>query len=349
MSRTVIVVPVYNGESCIRQCIEQALDNAQIDCVVAAVDNASSDASVGVLENLQGERPDNVHLIKNEANVGFPGACNQGIRWALEQGAEHVVLLNQDAFACDGWLKELTAAADLDSSLGAVQAMVLLETEGEPRINTAGNPMNFLGYSWCGSFGAPAPDSSETGPAEVPIGSGAALLVTREALETCGMLEDSFFLYHEDTDLCWRIRLAGYRIALAPEARVVHRYSPSTSSSKFCFAERNRWMLLLRTASWRRLLVSSPLLVASALAAMVVAAKNGWLTAFVKSQTYLLRHFGEIISARRRIQSTRRIRERDLARWLCAEIDTLGMLPARLQRAANSILRGYWGVARRLL
>src|SRR5690348_16549792 len=103
MAKVVIVVPVFNGEAYIRRCIEQALDHSSVDCRVIAVDNASADSSVPIVEHLASSRPNRVSLLRNTENVGFPAACNQGIRWGLEQGAEYLVLLNQDAYACEGW------------------------------------------------------------------------------------------------------------------------------------------------------------------------------------------------------------------------------------------------------
>src|SRR5206468_10792092 len=125
--------------------------------------------------------------------------------------------------------------------------------------------------------GSVVPPADEAEVREVATASGAALLLTREALNDVGLLDESFFLYHEDLDLCWRMRMAGYRVGVAPAARVVHRYSQVTGSRKYCFAERNRLMFLLKTASWRRLLISAPLLGGMAIASLMVAAGRGWL------------------------------------------------------------------------
>src|SRR5207248_621250 len=230
---------------CIERCVSSAMEAAGPNADFLVLDNASSDRTWEILCSLRDRNPNSLTIVQNGCNTGFPAACNQGIRHAIARGSGCVVLLNQDAFAQPGWLDNLLSASLAHPEYGAIQSLVLLESEsGGTRINTAGNPIHFLGFSWCGSLGDPIPvDNGET-IQEVPVASGAALLITREAIERVGILDELYFLYHEDADLCWRIRMAGFRIGMAPRSRVAHRYNESTGAAKFCYSERNRLLFL---------------------------------------------------------------------------------------------------------
>ncbi len=352
--RAAIIMPVFNGAEHISRSLRLALDTSPPDCQIIAIDNGSTDNSYAILHRIlhrsSMQDPDRLHTISNEQNLGFPAACNQGIRLALKRGAKYVVLLNQDAFPQPGWIDALVNAAELDPTYGAVQALVLLESDtAQPLINTAGNPMHYLGFSWCGSYGEIAPPAGTSIVHEISVGSGAALLLTRKALEDIGLLDESFFLYHEDADLCWRMRLAGYKIGIATSARVTHEYSPSAAAAKFCYAERNRWALLLKTASIQRLVLTAPMLLATAAAALMVANKGHITREYLRSMWSIIKGRRSILASRRHIQANRRVRERDLLPWLTSEIETQGLLPSTAQAFANKVMRGYWNIAYRLI
>ncbi len=140
-------------------------------------------------------------------------------------------------------------------------------------VNTAGNRQHFLGFSWAPAA-AHAPDGP---PYEITCGSGASLLVPRARFEEVGGFWDELFLYAEDTDLSWRLRLAGLRILACPAARSEHAYEFGRNPEKYFHLERNRMLVLSANYEAATLVRLAPLLLATEAALLVIAARGGWL------------------------------------------------------------------------
>ena len=109
------------------------------------------------------------------------------------------------------------------------------------------------------------------------MGSGACLLVPARRFREVGGFWEAMFLYCEDTDLCWRLRLAGLRIVVCPDARVVHDYDFGRNTSKLFHLERNRLLMLAANYEPATLARIAPALVATELALLAVAVRGGWL------------------------------------------------------------------------
>ncbi len=115
------------------------------------------------------------------------------------------------------------------------------------------------------------------------------------------------FLYCEDTDLCWRIRLAGLRVLVCPEARVLHDYDFGRNASKFFHLERNR--LLMLAANYERGTIArlAPALVATEVALLCVALRGGWLPQKLRSLASAARAVPVVREQRRAVAHLRRI------------------------------------------
>ena len=194
------------------------------------------------------ERFPSVEVVEAGQNLGFGAGVNRGIRRALEKGAEFVYLLNPDARVTPEFLVEAVAEMARDESVAAVQSLLLLEPDGA-FIDSAGNTIHFLGLRLLrrciGGLERRRPPSR----AEIAFASGAAVLLRLSALATVGTMAEELFLYCEDMDLCWRLRLAGHAIRLAPRSVVLHRHEFSRNRDKYFLLERNRWLVLLRLLS----------------------------------------------------------------------------------------------------
>lgn len=195
MNVTAVVVN-WNGFENTKRCVESLRD---VDVVV--VDNGSTDGSA---ERIAAELPD-VELIRSDRNRGFAGGANLGIRRALEGGAEYVWHLNNDTQVEPGTLSALVATA-----------------EGDPFVGIVGGA---LSNEWGGgrvsiSTGVTKP---ATGPGDrIDYITGACMLVRRAVFEEVGLFDELFFFYFEDADFCLRARAAGWRLAVAADARVTH-------------------------------------------------------------------------------------------------------------------------------
>ena len=221
MSTVDLVVVSYNSAGELRRCVSPLA--AEPDVTVFVVDNASSDGSLETVADLD------VTPIPQAANLGFAHGCNTGWR---RGGSRYVLLLNPDATMDGDSLRRLVAVADADPSIG-LAAPRIVEPDGTldpsqrrfPRIRSTFAQALFVHRlfphaSWVDEL-VRDPASYE-GPASPEWVSGACMLIRRDVLEQVGGLDEGFFLYGEDKDLCRRIRELGYEIRFDPSAHTTH-------------------------------------------------------------------------------------------------------------------------------
>lgn len=216
--RIVAVVLSWNG----REDTLAALESLRgIETVV--VDNGSTDGSGDAVA----ERFPEVELIRVGVNLGFAGGNNVGVRRALDRGANWVLLLNNDAMVEPGLVDALAAAAAARPDAGVLACKVLYADSD--RLWYAGADFDpYLGRSRHRGFGRPdAPGAVE----ETERATGAAMAVSRAAIEAAGLLDEELFLYAEDLEWSLRIRNAGFAVVYVPDARVRHRVSSAAGGA----------------------------------------------------------------------------------------------------------------------
>jgi len=320
-------------------------DIAGLDLSVIAVDNGSRDGTVRLLR----ERFPEVEVVENGANLGFAGGNNVGIRRALERGADFVYLLNPDTEVTPGFLREALSVARERPEAGQVQSLLLLAAE-RSLVNTAGNAIHFLGLGYCGRFREPASSVLDV-PAEIAFASGAGVLLRTRALRDSGLLDEELFLYQEDLDLGWRMRLAGWTALLAPRSVVFHKYAFSRNPEKYYFLERNRALVLLKNLRLRNLLLLSPALLAGEVGLSAVALRGGWFRQKVRAWGHLLtpaawRH---VRAGRAAQRSIRRVEDAEIVRLWSGEVVFEGLAGSWLEGLANPAMRLAWRALRPLL
>jgi GT2 family glycosyltransferase len=210
MDVTVSIV-TYNSADCIVGCVESVLAQIDVAVEIVVIDNASRDAT---LEKLKPFQP-RVKVVANPDNVGFGRAHNQALRAA--QGSFYFVL-NPDAWlGRPDTLKTLMAEMASHPAWGlatpAIEGM-----EGLPYQNSYPGQKHL-------SQALPAM------PGDIAWVLGASMFVRKCAFEQVQGFDEQFFLYSEETDLCFRLRSAGFELGYAPEVRVGHRGGDSEKSS----------------------------------------------------------------------------------------------------------------------
>lgn len=303
-----IIIVNYNAKSWLQATVDSLALQSFGDFEAVIVDNASTDGSAAALR-----LPDRrFSLVPAGANIGFAAGCNLG---ALGAATPWLAMLNPDAVAQPGWLEAMHAAAQRHADAAAFGSMQLME--GAPgRLDGAGDNYSIFGIAWRGGFGAvlPAPD----GDYEVFSPCAAAALYRREPFEALGGFCERFFCYLEDVDLGFRLRLGGQRIVQVGAARVVHAGSAIAGrSSPFTIfhSTRNGLFMLLRCMPLALLALALPLYLAAQLwLATRTACPQARLKGLAAGLAGLLD--ADLLSARRRIQSERRLPLARLARLL---------------------------------
>jgi GT2 family glycosyltransferase len=208
---------------------------------VIVLDNASADGSVEAIRS----RFPVAQIIKLTANLGYAGNNNVGIRAAIEQGFDWVLVLNEDTILGPECLEELVRVGESDARIGVVGPMVYHYDE-PTIIQSAGGQ---LGRYWESRHIAQnEPDQHQFDqPHEVDWISGCAIMVRRAVIEQVGALDARFFYYYEETEWCLRVSRQGWRILHVPDAKLWHKgvqrdYRPKPSVSYY--STRNRLLIL---------------------------------------------------------------------------------------------------------
>ncbi len=309
------------------------------------VDNETSEETVKYLERVAPE----AELVLNKENFGFAKGNNMGIYKALQQGFDHVYLLNMDTVVDPDFLNKAVEAAESDKNIGVVQSRLMLWPEKE-KVNSSGNELHFLGFGFCGGYRS-APREAEQSPKEITYASGAAILLKAEALCKTGWFDAKFFMYHEDLDLCWRMRLAGYRIVLADDSVVYHKYEFSKSIKKYYWMERNRFICLYSNYRWRTLILIFPALLAMEVGQFVFAVKGGWWKEKLKVYVYLSdpRSWKYILGRRKKIARLRRVKDRDVVSLFTGKIEFQDISNFALDKIANPVFGLYWKIVQKFI
>jgi len=209
---------------------------------ILIVDNASGDGSADRLRrSLEG-----VRIIESPTNDGFSGGCNIGIRAALDEGAEYILLLNSDAVLAPDAINHMAAALEGNPGLGIV-APVLLSREEPDHVSSAG--ISFSRRTGRMRHRAAGSRVAALEPGSVQIVdavSGCVMLIRRAVFERAGFLDEAYFFSFEDIDFCLRARDAGFQTGCVQEAVAYHeggRTIGRRSARRVYFATRNHLRL----------------------------------------------------------------------------------------------------------
>lgn len=214
-----VVILSYNNVADTCECLESVFQLDYPNWRTLLVDNGSTDGTSEIVR----ERFPPVTVIRTEDNQGVPGGFNLGIKAAMREGADFILLLNNDTIVAATILRELVAVARTDSSVGIVMPRILYYDDRD-RVWSAGARYRrfppaivFIG------LGQPAEQHER--PRDLDFAPSCCLLISRATFERVGRLDSGYRFYYDDYDFCIRARAAGLRIAYAPAARMWHKVS----------------------------------------------------------------------------------------------------------------------------
>lgn len=228
-----IIIVNWNTRALLVACLEtvyqeiETLRGQGIQVETLVVDNASRDDSVAVVR----EQFPWVTLMVNDENRGFPGANNQAIR--VCQGC-YVLLLNSDTEVYPGAFGTLIQFMEQTPQAGAVGAR-LLNTDGSLQESCYPVPTLFrelwrmFHLDRLYPFGVyEMMKWNIECPRQVDVLLGACILLRREVLDTVGLMDESYFMYSEEVDLCYRVGQGGWSLHWVPTAQILHHGGQST-------------------------------------------------------------------------------------------------------------------------
>jgi len=199
-------------------------------------------------------------IIKNEQNFGYAEGNNIGMRYAMKAAADYILLLNNDTVVHEDFLSELVNAAERDKCIGVIGPKVYWYAAPD-RIQCTGAHFDFrtgrvIELNWCKTDND-LDFRPKNGLLHVDYVPGTCLLVRRKVIERVGGLDPIYFLYFEETDWCFRIRRAGYKIVCDQNAVIWHKGMASSSATPFLaqyYLARNRVIFVRKYGETSQLL-----------------------------------------------------------------------------------------------
>lgn len=231
-----IIIVSYNTKdllvSCLLSLISAQTNNDRWEVIV--VDNASSDGSVEALNNLRPTIYD-LRTIRNETNVGFAKANNQGIK---EAKGKYILLLNSDTEVGEGSIQLVHQYMEKHTNVGVATCKLILPDGRIDPASHRGFPTPWAAFTYFAGLEKVFPKSplfaqyhqwykDMSKPHEIDSPSGAFFMVRRKVIDQIGLLDESYFMYAEDIDWSYRIKQAGWKIVFLPDARVLHKKKQS--------------------------------------------------------------------------------------------------------------------------
>jgi GT2 family glycosyltransferase len=334
------VLVARNGAAWLPRALRSLARQTHPRLGVLAVDNASTDGSAELLERALGAR----RVIRFDENLGFAGSIRRVLEIPAARGADFLLFLHDDMALAPHAVARLVEEAGRVEGAGVV-GLKILDWDGRVLLEVGFSTDRF-GYPHSPLEEGEIDQGQYDAPREVLVVSSGAMLVSREALERVGPPDDRLAPAPEDLDFCWRVRLAGFRVLVTPKAVAVHRMAGLRGERRGAPEHRPRYeteraalAAVLVNDRWWTLAWVLPLYAIQGLGRLVlyllgrrfdrageILAAWGWNVA----------HLSGTISRRFRAQRTRRVSDREIARFMSPA-------GARLQRwatQASSLLVG---------
>ena len=334
-----VVIVTHDSAAALRRTLPAVAAQLRDGDELIVVDNASADGTTAAVRELAPAAT----VIGTGGNPGFGAACNRGADAAT---GELLLFLNPDNSVAPGFRDAIELPLREGRGWGAWQGLVT--DAGGELLNSRGGVVHFTGIAWAGGAGEPR-SAAPAGPEEVAFPSGACLAIPRGRWKRTGGFSEPYFLYHEDTDLGLRLRLAGERVGIEPRAVSDHDYEFDKGPGKWRHLERNRWATLIRDYPGKLLALVFPALLATEIALLVAAAAGGWLGPKLQAKLDIGRALPRLLRERRVVQATATVDAATFAGCLTAELDSEFLGAAGRSRLLRGLLRGYWSLVLRLL
>jgi len=326
-----ILILNYNGLRYVDRCLSSVLCTSYPRFEVVFIDNASRDGSYEYVKR-EYSASQRLKIVRNDRNYGFAKGNNVGARYAR---GEYLVFLNIDTEVDPDWLKEAVEALESDPSIGAAQ-LKLLRMDDPQRLDTCGHKLTPYGFTY--EIGLNDEASRYNRPFEVLAGKGAALMVRRDVFKEVGGFDEDYFLLREETDLCWRIWLRGYRVVFIPSAVVYHAVGGTFKESNvqsIYFFQRNMIVTLVKNLELKNLVKILPIHVILLLIDSLTAdlksksGKAGRLLTTLRCLSYVVNNFKRIWSRRLVVQATRRVGDGELFKRVMVKVSVVEKLRER--------------------
>lgn len=230
-----IIVLNWNGKGFLKDCLTSLKKITYPKIEVIIVDNNSTDGSQEFIKN----NFPHFRLIENKKNYGFAKGNNIG--WKASRG-EYILFLNNDTVVTADFLEPLLSDFKKNPQIGCLQPQIRVLKE-KHLIDSAGSFLTFTGFLYHYGFRKKCDLEKYNKRREIFSAKGACILIPRKVLQKVGVFDEDFFIFFEETDLCFRIWLAGYTVVYEPKSVIYHFVGGDTTASDSYKYERRMYLI----------------------------------------------------------------------------------------------------------
>lgn len=269
MKKICIVILNWNRFNETKECLDSLtkLEKEHYYIKVLVIDNASTDGSSQKIKDYLNSFSLCSELIVNHENLGFAGGNNIGIKKAIQENFDYILLINNDTIADPKLISNLAQVASQDSQAGLLTGKIYFAPGFEYHKNRykedeRGKVIWYAGglIDWdniyCSHQGVDEVDKGQYEKiSETNFITGCCMLIRKEVVEKIGLFDEKYYLYLEDVDLSVRAKRAGYKLLFVPEAKLWHKNASSSgkpgSALHTYYQTRNRLLFGFKYAKLR--------------------------------------------------------------------------------------------------
>jgi GT2 family glycosyltransferase len=317
-----IVLVVRDASRWLRECVEALSAQTHQLLGIVAVDNASTDGSRELLQQALG----NERVVALRRNEGLPGAVRAALELPVVREADYLLLLHDDTVLSPDAVARMVEAAETIDGVGIVGPKVV-DWEDPRVLREVGRSTDRFGFPYSPLEDGERDQGQYDRVREVLFVSSCAMLLSRAAWQRTGLPDERLAAHHDDLDLCWRARLAGFRVVMTPLATARHRGSSmrgeradrrAAKRGRY-FAERAALASMLKNYGLLSLAWLLPLYVVQGLGKVLLFTfERRFEDVFqiLSAWGWNLTHAPGTIARRLRTQSRRKVRDRDVRRYM---------------------------------
>lgn len=324
-----VIIVNYNGMHLTKACVDSLKKQTHRDFEIIVVDNNSSKDNLEEFEN----KYTDVRLIRNKKNEGFGAGVNLGAKYAR---GEYIFFLNNDIEVKKDCLEVFAKEKK------PVMVPKILFHQKKSHVNSFGIIVNYLGLNLPRHINRKNENFKEKETAAAGI-----MCLKKSTFKEVGGFDKDFFLYHEDSDISWRLRMMGYKLHLINDAVIYHKYHFSISTDKLYNSEINRLRLLLKNYRIKTLVLLSPMLLLLEVSQWFYALMHGWLGK--KLGMYFNIDYKKLFKKRKILQNKRKITDRELTSLFVPGIKFELVKSPAIKYFLSPVSVFYWNIIRWLI
>lgn len=319
MASVSIVIVNWNGKKFLKNCLDSLQKITYNAVEIIVVDNNSTDESGAFVKKYYSK----VKLIENKKNSGYAGGANIGYKHA---SGSHVLFLNNDTVVTVDFLEPLLADFRKDPTIGCVQSQMRL-LKDKSTLDVVGDFISFTGFLYHYGYRKKANLEKYSRQKIIFSAKGACTIFPRSLLQKIGFFDEDFFIFFEDTDLCFRVWLSGYKVIYEPKSVIYHVGAGDTSSSDKYKHERRIYLTLknmncsyIKNFGTRNLLTIYPVFIITQVCFILYSLlklRFGVVKAIFKAYWWNILNLNKTLEKRRFIQSKiRKVSDKDINTYI---------------------------------